>query len=44
MTTDYIVASLPALAFGDPAPMEWGAFEAIAGGRIIDWDCYFHMD
>jgi hypothetical protein len=34
MTTDYIVASLPALAFGEPAPMEWGAFEALAGGRI----------
>jgi hypothetical protein len=34
MTTDYIVASLPALAFGESAPMTWAEFEALVGGRI----------
>ena len=36
MTTDYIVASLPALAFGEPAPMPWAEFEALVGGRTAD--------
>ena len=31
MSTDYIVASLPSLAFGAPAPITWGRFEEIAG-------------
>ncbi|MBR4523802.1 MAG: hypothetical protein IKO64_06180 [Kiritimatiellae bacterium] len=35
MTTDYIVASLPGLAFGEPAPMTWAAFEAVAGKDAI---------
>ena len=33
MSTDYIVASLPALAFGAPAPISWEGFVA-AGGAI----------
>ena len=32
MSIDYIVASLPALAFGAPAPMTWEQFEA-----TTDW-------
>lgn len=32
MTTDYIVASLPALDFGAPPPMTWRAFEELCGG------------
>ena len=31
MSTDYIVSSLPALAFDAPAPMAWEAFAALAG-------------
>lgn len=34
MTTDYIVASLPPLAFDAPAPMTLAAFEELAGDRI----------
>ena len=34
MTTDYIVASLPTLAFGTPAPMSLEAFRELAGDRI----------
>ena len=33
MSTDYIVASLPSLAFGAPAPLTWEKFVA-AGGTI----------
>ncbi len=33
MSTDYLVASLPTLAFGAPAPMTWEQFTA-AGGEI----------
>lgn len=32
MSTDYIVSSLPALAFGQPAPMMWERFLSVAGG------------
>ena len=32
MSIDYIVASLPSLAFGDPAPMTWNAFAEACGG------------
>ena len=35
MTTDYIVASLPRLAFGEGAPMTWEAFTAVAGEDAI---------
>ena len=31
MSTDYIVSSLPSLAFDAPAPMDWERFAAIAG-------------
>ena len=31
MSIDYIVASLPALAFGESAPMTWEKFEATTG-------------
>ena len=31
MSTDYIVSSLPTLAFGAPAPLSWERFEEIAG-------------
>lgn len=31
MTTDYIVSSLPALAFGAPAPLSWDEFRERAG-------------
>lgn len=31
MSTDYIVASLPTLAFDQPAPMTWEKFRDIAG-------------
>ena len=34
MPTEYIVSSLPALAFGAPAPISWEAFMATAGGRF----------
>lgn len=35
MTIDYIVASLPALGFGAPAPLTWERFCEIAdGGRV----------
>ena len=33
MTVDYIVASLPSLAFGAPAPLSWEKFVA-SGGEI----------
>ena len=33
MTTDYIVSSLPPLAFGSPAPMSWEKFVTICGGE-----------
>lgn len=33
MTTDYIVSSLPTLAFDAPAPMAMDEFEALAGDR-----------
>lgn len=32
MSTDYIVASLPTLAFNAPAPLSWEKFAAITGG------------
>ena len=41
MTVDYIVSSLPTLAFGQPAPISWDGFMAACGdkaesiGRII---------
>lgn len=31
MSTDYIVSSLPTLAFGLPAPLDWGRFVTICG-------------
>ena len=31
MTTDYLVSSLPALAFGAPAPLSWERFRGLAG-------------
>lgn len=31
MTTDYLVSSLPALAFGAPAPLSWERFRELAG-------------
>ena len=34
MTTDYLVSSLPALAFGAPAPLSWERFRELAGD---DW-------
>lgn len=33
MSIDYIVASLPPIAFGEPAPMTWSAFAAACGGE-----------
>ena len=33
MSTDYIVSSLPALAFGAPAPMSWEKFAEACGGE-----------
>ena len=36
MTVDYIVSSLPALAFGQPAPMSWDGFVALCGDRAGD--------
>ena len=35
MFTDYIVTSLPALAFGQPAPLSWERFVGIAGERAV---------
>ncbi len=32
MSVDYIVSSLPALAFGQPAPLSWERFVEICGG------------
>ncbi len=40
MSIDYIVASLPALAFGAPAPMTWETFSAAAGDAatpLVAW-------
>lgn len=34
MPTEYIVSSLPALAFGADAPVSWEDFMACAGGRF----------
>lgn len=34
MTTDYIVSSLPALAFDAPPPLSAEAFDALAAGRL----------
>ena len=31
MTTDYLVSSLPALAFRAPAPLSWERFRELAG-------------
>ena len=36
MTVDYIVSSLPALAFGQSAPMSWDGFVALCGDRAGD--------
>ena len=36
MTVDYIVSSLPALAFGQPAPMSWEGFVALCGDKAGD--------
>lgn len=33
MPLDYIVAGLPALSFGEAAPLSWEAFTKVAGGR-----------
>ena len=33
MFTDYIVSSLPSLAFGAPAPMPWEKFAEACGGE-----------
>lgn len=33
MSIDYIVSSLPALAFGQPAPLSWARFVEICGGE-----------
>lgn len=35
MSTDYIVSSLPTLAFGAPAPLSWERFLEIAGENCI---------
>lgn len=35
MTTDYIVSSLPRLAFGEPAPITWDAFVEVAGDGVV---------
>ena len=50
MTTDYIVSSLPALAFGAPAPLSWDEFRDRAGEnkdwveawQQLDWS--YHKD
>lgn len=36
MSVDYIVSSLPALAFGAPAPMTWDRFVAASEGRASE--------
>ena len=35
MSVDYIVASLPVLEFGAPAPMTWERFESLSGGTRL---------
>ena len=35
MTVDYIVSSLPTLAFGAPAPISWEKFVETAGENVI---------
>ncbi|MBQ6137968.1 MAG: hypothetical protein IJI73_11430 [Kiritimatiellae bacterium] len=35
MSVDYIVSSLPALAFGAPAPISWERFSEIAGAAAV---------
>ena len=35
MSVDYIVASLPALEFGAPAPMTWETFESLSEGARL---------
>ncbi len=34
MSVDFIVASLPALAFGLPAPIDWVRFQSVCGGEV----------
>ena len=36
MTTDYLVSSLPTLAFGAPAPMSWERFRSLAGDAACE--------
>ena len=36
MTTDYLVSSLPALAFGAPAPITWERFRSLAGDEACE--------
>lgn len=41
MSTDYIVASLPALTFGSPAPISWERFVSLAGEPV---ECFAWTD
>ena len=36
MTTDYLVSSLPALAFGAPAPISWEQFRSLVGDAACE--------
>lgn len=38
MSTDYIVSSLPTLAFGAPAPLSWERFVEACGGEAPSLD------
>ena len=40
MTTDYLIASLPSLVFGAPAPISWDGFVERAGSDVVPaaWD------
>ena len=44
MSTDSIVASLPALAFGAPVPLSWERFCEIAGGDVTLPDSWTDLE
>ena len=44
MSVDYIVASLPALAFDAPAPLSWESFSAACGGEVPEPSAWRDLD
>ena len=44
MSVDYIVASLPSLAFDQPAPISWDKFAELCGGQVPEPDSWRDLD